>query len=116
MPSLFEPCGLPQMISCLYGSLPLVRDTGGLHDTVRHLNAAAHTGNGFVFETYDSGGLRWAIDQAMAFWKLPPAVREVETARVMKESAQAFTHEVCARQYIELYEKMLRRPIVRIFG
>ena len=61
MPSLFEPCGLPQMIAPIYGSLPVARDTGGIHDTVTHLDADKNTGNGFLFETYDSGGLYWAI-------------------------------------------------------
>jgi starch synthase len=116
MPSLFEPCGLPQMISCLYGSLPVVRDTGGLHDTVRHMRADAHEGNGFAFETYDAGGLRWAMDQAMAFHRLPPDTRAAEVERVMRESARTFTHDVCARHYIDLYERMLRRPIVKIFA
>ena len=60
MPSLFEPCGLPQMTSQYFGSLPVVHDTGGLHDTVEPLNVNTHTGNGFLFETYDDGGLMWA--------------------------------------------------------
>ena len=51
MPSLFEPCGLPQMTSQYFGSLPVVHDTGGLHDTVEPLNVNTHTGNGFLFET-----------------------------------------------------------------
>ena len=93
MPSRFEPCGLPQMIGCLYGSLPIVHDTGGLHDTVTHLDVEQSTGNGFVFETYDPGGLRWAIDQAMAFYRLPPEAREAQVGRVMKESAKQFNHE-----------------------
>ena len=116
IPSLFEPCGLPQMIACLYGSLPVARDTGGLHDTVKPLNAEAHAGNGFVFETYDAGGLRWAIDRAMDFHRLPAEARATEIERVMLESARTFNHEVCARQYIDLYEKMIHRPVVRIFN
>ena len=115
MPSLFEPCGLPQMVACLYGSLPVARDTGGLRDTVKHLDVQAHAGNGFVFETYDAGGLRWAIDRAMDFYRLPAETRAAEVERVMLESARTFNHEACARQYIDLYEKMIRRPVVRIF-
>jgi len=114
MPSRFEPCGLPQMIGPLYGSLPIAHDTGGLHDTVTPLNPAASTGNGFRFETYDPGGLRWAVDQAMAFYRSPAPVREREVARVMTESAQQFHHGVTARAYIDLYEKMLRRPLVKV--
>jgi starch synthase len=115
MPSLFEPCGLPQMIGALYGALPIAHDTGGLHDTVATMDAARDTGNGFLFEHYDVGGLRWAIGQAMAFYALSPATRELQLARVMRESAARFTHAVNARQYFEIYEKMLNRPIVPHF-
>ena len=62
MPSLFEPCGLPQMTAPLYGSLPVVHNTGGLHDTVRPLDVDQSTGNGFRFDYYSSDGLRWAMD------------------------------------------------------
>ncbi|MBN1557887.1 MAG: glycogen/starch synthase [Lentisphaerae bacterium] len=112
MPSRFEPCGLPQMISMIYGSLPVVHRTGGLQDTVQHLDVAAGTGNGFVFETYDSGGLRWAVDQAMAYYRLPAERRAGETGRIMRDSAARFTHSMTARGYIELYENMLKRPLV----
>ena len=56
MPSSFEPCGLPQMIGGLYGSLPIVFDTGGLHDTIRQLDVAHSTGNGFLFNVHDAQG------------------------------------------------------------
>lgn len=112
MPSLFEPCGLPQMISAIYGSLPIVHDTGGLHDTVMHLDAAADTGNGFVFETYDNGGLRWAIDRAMDFYRLPAGVRCAQIARIMRASHERFNHRVTAGRYFEIYEAMLRRPLI----
>ncbi len=112
MPSLFEPCGLPQMIGSIYGALPVVHDTGGLHDTVRHLHPAGNSGNGFVFETYDSGGLLWAIRQAMDFFRLPASARKKQISRIMIWAAETFTHEVNARQYIDLYEKMLHRPLL----
>ena len=53
MPSSFEPCGLPQMIAPLYGSLPIVHDTGGIHDTIRDLDVENNSGNGFLFVSYD---------------------------------------------------------------
>jgi len=115
MPSLFEPCGLPQMISCLYGSLPVVNGTGGLADTVEDLSIPADTGNGFVFRVYDAAGLRWGIDQAMAFYRLPPDLRAGQIRRVMAESRARFNHQVTARAYFGIYEKMLARPIVSIF-
>jgi starch synthase/alpha-amylase len=112
MPSRFEPCGLPQMIAPLYGSLPVVHDTGGLHDTISHLEPYENRGNGFVFETFDSGGLFWAIEQAMQFHNSPKTVKTDQIRRIMKHSAQTFTHAVTARQYIDLYEKMLQRPLI----
>jgi starch synthase/alpha-amylase len=112
MPSSFEPCGLPQMIAPIYGSLPVAHDTGGIHDTITHLDVDKNTGNGFLFKTFDAGGLFWAIKQAMAFYNLPRNVRERQIRRIMTESKATFTHANTARQYIELYEKMLKRPLI----
>jgi glycogen synthase len=112
MPSLFEPCGLPQMISCKYGSLPVAHDTGGIHDTISRLDFRSGTGNGFLFENYDSNGLSRAIEQALVFYKLPKTEREEHLARIMRESAGRFTHSATASAYISLYERMLSRPLV----
>lgn len=112
MPSLFEPCGLPQMTAPLYGSLPIVHSTGGLYDTVRPLNLERSSGNGFRFDDYNPEGFRWAIDQAMAFYALPREVRENEIRRVMRESVREFSHKEVARRYINIYEEMLARPLV----
>ena len=112
MPSRFEPCGLPQMIGQLYGTLPLVHDTGGLHDTVEHLDAAAGTGNGFVFRFYDSQGLRWAVDEAMRFHRQPESVRRDNLVRIMIDAKDRFNHDVTANSYIRLYEQMLQRPLI----
>jgi len=112
MPSQFEPCGLPQMIAPVYGTLSIVHATGGLYDTVRDLNVDESTGNGFRFETYDPRGFRWAIDQAMKFFALPADVRAREIGRVMRESLHEFSHREVARRYIEIYEEMLARPLV----
>ena len=112
MPSLFEPCGLPQMVAPIYGTLAVARVTGGLADTVHPLNVTASTGNGFCFEDYDSSGLRWAIDQAMDFYALPWKVREREIRRIMRESKLEFCHDQVARRYMDRYEAMLARPLV----
>ncbi|OQX22935.1 MAG: glycogen synthase [Desulfobacteraceae bacterium IS3] len=112
MPSLFEPCGLPQMVAPIYGSLPVAHDTGGIHDTIRHLYAEKNTGNGFLFNVFDSNGLMWAMDEAMRFFMLGPEIRKKQVARIMKESLETFNHEVTAKQYIALYEKMLERPLI----
>jgi hypothetical protein len=112
MPSRFEPCGLPQMIAPIYGTLPVAHDTGGIHDTVKHLDVSKDTGNGFLFQTFDSGGLSWAIDQAMQFYGMSPDIKKRQIRRIMIESAATFNHRVTAQQYIDIYEKMLRRPLV----
>jgi starch synthase/alpha-amylase len=114
MPSSFEPCGLPQMIGTIYGALPVAHDTGGIHDTIYHLDVDRNTGNGFLFETFDPGGLSWAIDQAIQFYMLPNTEKERQIYRIMKQSATSFNHAVTARQYIDLYEKMLQRPLIYI--
>jgi ADP-glucose type glycogen/starch synthase len=115
VPSLFEPCGLPQMVGQLYGSLPVVHDTGGLHDTVEHLDLNEAKGNGFVFKIYDSRGLEWAMDKAMDFYKHPADERERHVARIMREGRARFNHDVCAKAYTDIYEQMLNRPLVRSF-
>jgi starch synthase/alpha-amylase len=112
MPSIFEPCGLPQMIAPIYGNLPVAHDTGGIHDTISHLDVAQNRGNGFLFKTFNSSGLIWAIEQAMNFYNLPETTKAEQIRRIMIESAAAFTHANTARQYISLYEKMLKRPLV----
>ena len=112
MPSLFEPCGLPQMTAPLYGSLPVVHGTGGLYDTVRPLDVEGGSGNGFRFDDYGADGLRWAVDRAMEFYALPREVKEPQIRRVMKESKAEFSHEEVARKYIAIYEEMLARPLV----
>lgn len=112
MPSSFEPCGLPQMIGGIYGSLPIVFDTGGLHDTVRQLDADHSTGNGFLFNVHDAKGLNWAVDRAMDFFRLDADEKEQQIRRIMTESVLEFNHSRCAESYIKLYEKMLQRPFL----
>jgi len=112
MPSRFEPCGLPQMIGLIYGSLPVAHDTGGIHDTVVHMDIDNDTGNGFLFKTFDSSGLLWAIRQAMLFYNLPQEIKARKIEKIMTESIASFNHAVTARKYIDLYEKMLERPLI----
>ena len=68
MPSRYEPCGLNQMYSLRYGTVPIVHRTGGLADTVWHFDRASGRGNGFVFEHFDEGGLRFALGAALKVW------------------------------------------------
>jgi starch synthase/alpha-amylase len=112
MPSSFEPCGLPQMIAPIYGSLPIAHNTGGIHDTITPLDVDQNTGNGFLFDIFDAQGLYWAIEQAMAFYDSPRAVKATQIERIMTQSMDQFTHAETARQYIALYEQMLQRPLI----
>jgi starch synthase/alpha-amylase len=112
MPSSFEPCGLPQMIAPIYGALPVAHDTGGIHDTISDIDVSNNSGNGFLFKNFDANGLYWAIDQAMQFYNLPEKIRAAQIKRIMEKSAVTYTHANTARKYIDLYEKMLQRPLV----
>ena len=112
MPSRFEPCGLPQMVAPIYGSLTIAHKTGGLRDTVKHLAQDGSQGNGFIFEHFDGAGLRWGIDCAMDFYGQPAVSRHGSIARIMRESLEAFNHAETARRYFEIYEAMLNRPLV----
>ncbi|YCM43590.1 glycogen/starch synthase [Verrucomicrobiaceae bacterium 227] len=110
MPSSFEPCGLPQMIGARYGALPIAHATGGLKDTVSHLNVEQNSGNGFLFEHFTSEGFRWAIDQALAFYQLPDETRNPQIARIMVESKEDFSDKRVVDDYCQLYDKLDRRP------
>ncbi len=68
MPSRYEPCGLNQMYSLRYGTPPIVHRTGGLADTVTPFDTGRRTGNGFVFDHFDEGGLTFGISHALAVW------------------------------------------------
>ena len=100
------------MTGPIYGSLPVAHDTGGIHDTIVHMDVDANRGNGFLFETFDSNGLFRAIKEAMRFYDLPQKVKKLQVERIMMQSAATFNHAVTARRYIDLYEKMLKRPLV----
>lgn len=112
MPSLFEPCGLPQMTCQYYGSLPIVHNTGGLHDTVEHLSNEGDFGNGFRFDHYDPQGLMWAVDEAMRFFNSPAEKKNATISRIMRQAKERFNHDVTAQEYIKIYESMLARPLI----
>ena len=93
--------------------MPIVYDTGGLHDTVTHLDLGKNTGNGFVFKYHDYQGLRWAIDEAMRFNSLMQKDRNRVISRVMKEAKATFNNDNTADEYVKIYEQMLKRPLVK---
>jgi len=72
MPSRFEPCGLSQMIAMRYGAVPIVRETGGLKDTVTYFNSKTKEGNGFSFATYNAHDMLFTIQKAIAIYHNEP--------------------------------------------
>ena len=100
MPSEFEPCGLSQMISLRYGTVPLVYKTGGLADSVKHYGALHHDGNGFVFTHYDKKSFLDAVKKALAAY----AHRETWRRLCQNAFASDFSWERSARKYLELYQ------------
>ncbi len=103
MPSRFEPCGLGQMISLRYGSIPIVRETGGLSDTITDFNPESGEGNGFVFKTYNSRALLIAIVRALENYKHKEAWNNL----VKKGMQESFSWKVPGGKYITLYRKAL---------
>lgn len=99
MPSKFEPCGLGQMIAMRYGSVPVVRATGGLADTVKDYDPALGDGTGFVFERYDPWALFAALVRAMEHYR-----NREEWRKIQRRGMQAdFSWEASARKYEDLY-------------
>jgi glycogen synthase len=108
-PSLYEPCGIPQVEGPRYGTLPIVRKTGGLADTVEPLTESK--GNGFVFREYQVAGLVKGIREALDFYAKPLRPRAKILRRVMVDSAQRFTIARTVDQYIDLYEEILGQRV-----
>ncbi len=105
MPSDFEPCGLAQMISMRYGTLPLVRETGGLKDTVRGYWDYGNTADGFSFKDFDVNGLRSAVDLAIGLWyDQKDTWQELQKNAVLKH----FGWEESAEKYRKLYDSLLK--------
>src|SRR5688572_3281555 len=103
MPSLYEPCGLNQMYSLKYGTIPIVRRTGGLADSVQMWDALARTGTGVVFNDFDVNAVRWAIHTALDLYKDRDAWRQM----IGNAMAQDFSWERQVREYERLYRRLL---------
>jgi starch synthase len=103
MPSQYEPCGLNQMYSLRYGTVPIVRKTGGLADSVVPYNPASGEGTGVVFEPYDAEALEWALNAALDLYAQP-----AHWSRIVKNGmAQDFSWEHQGSLYVKLYEGLL---------
>jgi starch synthase len=103
MPSRFEPCGLGQLISLRYGSIPIVRSTGGLADTIQDFDPRSGEGNGFAFERYHQVDLFTAVVRAIENYKYSGSWRQLQ-ARGMKAD---HSWTASARRYVEIYRKAI---------
>jgi starch synthase len=105
MPSRFEPCGLGQMISMRYGTIPIVRKTGGLADTVENLSPDGGKGTGFVFDDYRGEDLLFAIKRAVGAFHQPKLWKGL----VKRAMVQDFSWDVSAGKYLDLYREILKK-------
>ena len=103
MPSRYEPCGLAQMISLRYGTLPIVRATGGLKDTVMPYNEYTGNGNGFSFDNYNAHDMLNTIRYALGIY------RDADRLKTLRQRAMAqdMSFQQSAEKYARLYLSML---------
>jgi starch synthase len=104
MPSKYEPCGLGQLISLRYGTIPIVRATGGLKDTIVNFDPERKLGNGFVFEEYNSHALLYTIKRAIDVFCND---KESWKRLILNGMSADFSWEHSAKEYIKLYNKAL---------
>jgi starch synthase len=105
MPSIFEPCGLNQIYSLRYGTLPIVRATGGLDDTIQNYDAENDSGNGFKFEWATADALYHTVKWAVSIWHHKPEA----FARIQQRAMQAhYSWEEAAKGYEDVYRWVLQ--------
>jgi starch synthase len=102
MPSLYEPCGLNQLYSLKYGTIPIVRKTGGLADSVQMWDG--HEGDGIVFNDFDAPAVDWAVNTALDLFK----DKSTWTQMMSNAMAKNFSWPHQAQEYVQLYERMLQ--------
>ncbi len=105
MPSRYEPCGLNQMYSQLYGAVPIVRRTGGLADTVEEYDAARDTGTGFLFDEFRAEALQDAVERALRVWVDRDAWRRLVDRGMRRD----FSWKTRAQEYETLYRRLIDR-------
>ncbi len=113
MPSRYEPCGLNQMYSLRYGTVPIVRKTGGLADTIIDYDENPDDGNGFVFEAYDPDQLFDAVERALAAYQDARKWKEI----LLRGMGADFSWDASAREYQKIYNIALQKePAERAFN
>ena len=104
MPSLYEPCGLNQMYSMRYGTVPIVRATGGLDDTVEQFDPGHGTGTGFKFGPYEAGALLEKIREALYFYARPDEWQKIQRNGMLVDNSWT----AAAKKYLELYQEITK--------
>jgi starch synthase len=104
MPSQYEPCGLNQMYSLRYGTIPIVRKTGGLADSVVHFDPATGIGTGIVFNDFDAPAMAWALDTAMNWYATPTLWERI----VLNAMRCDFSWETQCNEYLKLFAELLK--------
>ncbi|HEY2493557.1 MAG TPA: glycogen synthase GlgA [Paenibacillus sp.] len=102
MPSKFEPCGISQLLALRYGSIPIVRETGGLNDTVHAYNEFTGEGNGFSFGAYNAHDMIHTIRRAISFYKQPEHWRQITKNAFNGE----YSWDISAREYTDIYHSI----------
>ncbi len=102
IPSRYEPCGLTQMYSLRYGTIPVVRATGGLDDTIQEYDPEKQAGNGFRFESYSSEALLGALEKAVSAYRKKARWRDL----IQTAMSCDFSWERSAREYLRLYQRL----------
>ncbi len=105
MPSVYEPCGLNQMYSLKYGTIPIVRETGGLADSVQQINATDRSGTGILFRDYDEPGLSWAINRALDLFEDQLLWRKI----MLNGMAMDFSWERQGSRYVDIFRQLADR-------
>ena len=103
MPSRYEPCGLNQMYSLRYGTVPVVRATGGLADSVQHFDPVSGRGTGIVFHDFDANGLRWALNSALDLYANKHAWKQL----IANGMEQNYSWEEQGALYVKAFLKLL---------
>jgi starch synthase len=102
MPSRYEPCGLNQLYSLRYGTVPVVRRTGGLADTVKAFDPSTGQGNGFLFDAFESQALYDELQRALGIWPDAEAWKRL----VRNAMAEDFSWDHQGPHYVSLYERI----------
>ena len=102
MPSNYEPCGIGQLIALRYGTIPVVRQTGGLKDTVQQYNKYTQEGNGFVFENYNAHEMMYALKRALSFYGSYEIWHKLQFNAVQAD----YSWKRSAKEYEALYERL----------